>query len=236
MKPLKSLLLLLIAALVFQACQKEKDCDGTISRTFDQTDFNGIKAGSAMQLTIKKGSNFSISATGCSRDVNDLRVRTTSSGMLEIDFDRKLKRRDEVYFDITLPTLLYAELSGAAESSITGFEDAETKLRIALSGASKATVNGAPIDVDADLSGASELNLSGTSRKIWATISGASELYAFNLTASEADITASGASKAFITAQDVLHANASGGSSIRYRGNPATKNINSSGGSEVVAD
>ena len=236
MKLLKTTAAGILMMLVLASCEKDASCDGSISKTFNNTGFSRITAGSVMHVHIQQADTFSIKATGCSRDINDLRVRQRDNGVLEIDFDRNLKRRDQVDIDITLPQLIAGNFSGASEAAISGFAGGTTNMRIVLSGASKAKVEGTTLQTQIDLSGASELDLSGNTNLLTGNISGASELNAFSATASEVDISASGGSKAYVFAQNMLRAEASGGSTIRYRGNPQVKEIVTSGGGKVTND
>jgi hypothetical protein len=189
-----------------------------------------------MRLHISKGNTFSIKADGCSRDVNDLRVQSKPNGVLEFDFSRNLNRRSPVDIDITLPNLIASNLSGAAEATISGFGGGTTVMRFVLSGASKANVEGTSAQTHLDLSGASVLTLNGNTNLLTGTISGASELKAFTTPAQEVDISASGGSKAYVHAQNILRADATGGSRIVYKGSPTVKEITSSGGGQVIAE
>ena len=232
----KTTVYLALAAVLFTACTKEKECEGTISKTYDVTGFSRIVAGSVLHVHLKKSETFSIKAEGCKRDIDDLRVRLRNNGQLEIDFDRNRTRRDPVEVDINLPNLASGVFSGAAQATIDGFAGSTNRLRVVLSGASKAELNGTTAETQVELSGASVLQISGNTTQLYGNISGASELKAFDATAAEVDIAASGGSKAFVFAQNKLTADASGGSEIRYRGNPPTKEIHNSGGGKVVAD
>jgi hypothetical protein len=64
-------------------------------------------------------------------------------------------------------------------------------------------------------------------------VSGASTLNTFDLTSQTVEVEASGASTARVNALKSLRATASGASSVRYRGNPATLSNDASGASSV---
>ncbi len=233
----KKLLLALTAAiLIFSACEKEADCDGTVTKNYELTDFRRISAGSALQVTIRKGTAFSIAATGCNRDIEDLRVQMKAGQTLAFDFKENRKQRDVVKVDITLPYLIALNLSGAAEGVVSGFANAPTSLRLVLSGASSARIDGTTIKTQIELSGASRLRLSGNTEELYGGISGGSELRAFDASAKEIDLSASGGAQAYVTVQDKFIAEASGGSRIVYKGNPGVKETATSGGGQIVQE
>jgi hypothetical protein len=104
---------LLGASLLLGACEKDEPCDGTATRSYTETDFNRIAAGSAIHLNITKGTSFSITAEGCRRDIDDLRLNRKPGNTLEFDFNRNRIQREVVEIDITLPQLSSVNLSGA---------------------------------------------------------------------------------------------------------------------------
>ncbi|SHG01957.1 Putative auto-transporter adhesin, head GIN domain [Cnuella takakiae] len=226
---------LLGATLLLGACEKEKPCDGNTTRTYTETGFSRIVAGSAIHLNITKGQTFSISAQGCNRDIDDLRLQMKPGNTLEFDFERNRIQRDVVEIDITLPQLSSVVLSGAAEGEIKGFENNAANLRMVLSGGSKARVEGTSIQTQFDLSGASRLWIKGQTNNLFGTLSGGSELQAAETTAIEVDISASGGAQATVHVSDMLFAEATRGARIRYKGNPGTKEIVTSGGGQVEA-
>lgn len=189
-----------------------------------------------MQVKVTKGTTFSIAAEGCSCDIEDLRMEVGAGQTLKIDFERSLKQRDKVYIDITMPQLSRFQLAGAADGTINGFANDDVNLHINLSGASTATLNGTTTTTQVDLSGASELMATGQTALLSGNISGGSELKAFDAAAKEVDLTASGGAKAYIKVTDILHAEASGGSKIVYRGTPSLKETSTSGGGTIVQE
>lgn len=227
---------LLGASLLLGACEKDEPCDGTATRSYTETDFNRIVAGSAIHLNITKGTSFSITAEGCQRDIEDLRLNKKPGNTLEFDFNRNLVRREVVEIDITLPQLSSVNLSGAAEGRIDDFENATSNLRMILSGGSRAWVEGTTPQTQVDISGGSKLWLKGQTNKLYGNLSGGSELQAAEAIATEADLDASGGAQATIHVTETLFAAASGGARIRYKGVPVRKEIHTSGGGQVVPD
>lgn len=229
--------LLALTAFLFTVtgCKKEEECNGSAEKTYTNTGFTRITAAAIMQLHVVQGAQFSIKASGCNRDVSDLRIRETGGG-IEFDFKRNLKQRDPVYIDITLPALTAINLSGAAAADVDGFAGQTSTIRTVLSGASQLALIGTGVQTQVALSGASECTISGNTNLLTGNISGGSELRAFGATATEVDITTSGGSVAQVWARQILRADASGGSRVVYRGSPSVKETSVSGGAEIIAD
>jgi hypothetical protein len=97
-------------------------------------------------------------------------------------------------------------------------------------------MNGTGINTQIDITGASRLDVSGSTASLYGNISGGGKLNAYNLNSTEVDIDASGGSEAYVKVINTLFASASGGSKIYYKGTPAVKNIDTSGGGQVIQE
>jgi len=75
--------------------------------------------------------------------------------------------------------------------------------------------------LDAQLHGLSTIAFSGTTRRALFELNGGGNIYAFGLTAQEADVIISGLGNCEITAEQRLNAVIDGGGRITYAGNPA---------------
>lgn len=225
-----------LAVLAFSCSKEKRECPGSIEKVFNQTGFTKVKLGDANTVSITKADDFSIKAKGCADDLADLVITIEPGHILDIRFRNYKNNRNRVDFTITLPVLNGVILSGASEGAVSGFEDQNQVMRAVLSGASTGVVNGTGIDLSVDISGASKLTATGTTETLYGNISGASKLEAFGVTATEVDIAASGNSIARVTAVDKIFADASGASTIYYKGNPAVKSLVTSGAGRIVKE
>jgi hypothetical protein len=124
--------------------------------------------------------------------------------------------------------------SGAARTTVSGVREDEFQLE--LSGASTCDLSGDADRMDATLGGASRATISGAARQLTVECSGASQLDAKRLAVEEASVELSGASTGFVNASKALTAEASGASSLRYRGQPTDVTKQASGASTIVQD
>ena len=190
-------------------------------QTYVLTGFDRLDMGSALSITVQAGPAFAITAEGDRRNLDDLEVYIRN-GTLFARYRTNRNRKHQTSFAITMPTVRGVAFSGASQSIITGFTNL-SELSIELSGASKGEFTGDAARTTVDLSGASALQVSGRGAALSAELSGASNLQAFAYSVGEATVNASGASKASVTVSNALVADASGASTIRYRGTPTVR-------------
>lgn len=231
------ILLPILFLVVLASCDKETvECPGSTEKTFAHTGFTKIKAGDNLNITINKGEAFSIKASGCVNDLDDLDISPENGGFLNLRYNHYERKRYRVEIVITMPELVDINLSGAAKGVVNGFAGKDVVIRTILSGASECTVNGTAINAQLDISGASVLTLTGHTESLYGSISGASKLNAYGLVAVEADISASGASKAYVAPSHRFFAEATGASIIYYKGNPVQKHFETSGDGKIVQE
>lgn len=202
-------------------------------REFGVTGFDKLEMGSAFVIEVRRADAFSVQAYGDERNLDDLEVFTDGTKLV-IRFEDHQPRKHTTYLNIAMPELKGVNFSGASNAEINGF-DTEGEADIRLSGASVAHLDMEADELKVSLSGASTLTVRGQALEMNANLSGASVLKAFEFPVNEADVDASGASKAQVLVTNHLKANASGASSVVYRGD-ASVDANSSGGSSIKKD
>lgn len=130
---------------------------------------------------------------------------------------------------------LQVELSGSSHLQLPALST--TEARVQASGSSNILLKDLQAqNFDVHLSGASSLKVKGSGAVHQQRLesSGASDYRADDLLVQQAQVSASGASNIRLQVTDSLNATLSGGSGLRYAGNPRA-HINSSGGSHAEA-
>jgi len=122
----------------------------------------------------------------------------------------------------------------------SGGSDVESKdlikvanLNLVCSGGSDINMEIETNELKCKASGGSDCNLSGKVSILRAEASGGSDINAFKLESEECYVQVSGGSDANVFVTKKLHAKASGGSDISYKGNPHPINAKMSGGSDL---
>lgn len=197
---------------------------------FDFSNFESVSIGSIFSTEIMQGEDWDVNISGREKDLEDV-VAKVSNNELIISFKRDIsswdRNRKEVRVSIEMPELESVNFSGAAKSKVYGFDG--HNMDINLSGASVTEMDVNLTNANIELEGVSRLNLTGKGERLEAEISGASNLDAAEYTVDFAVIDVSGASKARIHAIKELDIDASGGSSVRYTGDPMIRTERAAG-------
>lgn len=122
------------------------------------------------------------------------------------------------------------EASGASNVSL-GLE--AEKANVVLNGASNASLDVESENLRIEASGASSIKIDGKTNQLTAEINGASSFKALDLVSEHCKVEVSGASNMQVHATQSIEANVSGASSLKYKGNPQSRNIETSGMSSV---
>lgn len=122
--------------------------------------------------------------------------------------------------------------SGASKISTSNILIADS-LSIDVSGATDVIAKIKTKTVDVTVSGASEVNLEGQTETLHGRASGASALKSYRLNSRITNITVSGASSAKVFANEKINANATGSSTIKFKGDPKDVSAEASGSSSI---
>lgn len=194
------------------------------------TNFDKIKTGSAFKINVIQGKTFKIIATGDRTDINDLDLYVRNGVLTGGYRSNSRNQRYSIKIDITMPSLLAVDFSGATTADISTFT--ANTFDVSLSGASRLNLDVNTPKMSFDISGASQFTPYGNSQKVTGDLSGASTLSAYNFPMDEITMSVSGASIARVDVIKYLKASVSGASKVRYKGNPTTE-LSISGASSV---
>lgn len=173
--------------------------------------FKRVEAGGAVNVEIDAQKDFSVTVEA---DDNLLEhIKTEVNGdTLKIYSEGKISPTAKLNVKISMPEIEGINLSGASDGKITNVRTDSLELKA---------------------SGASEVVIVGEAKTLEAEASGASTIDAENLDVEDANVEASGASKAMVSATNNLEADANGASKISYTGEPKNIKQNSSGASSI---
>lgn len=199
--------------------------------------FNSIELSGAVSLYISQGTVQGIAISAGEEKYNN-KIRTdVNNGVLRISVDGGVwngfnwtNRKLRAY--VTVTELNRLEVSGASYVSISGTLKSDD-LRFDVSGASevKGIVNVNKLNIE--MSGASVARLAGTVKEGLIEASGACKINSYNLVMETCKVSSSGASDIRVTVNGELNADASGGSSIYYKGAGVGKVLNASAGAII---
>lgn len=230
------ILLITIVAASFSAKAQNLVYDENAEvRTVEK--FNGIEVSGAVFLYLSQGNTTAAAVSAGDEKYNDKIKTEVKNGILKISVDGGVwngfnwtNRKLRAY--VTVTDLNRLDVSGASYVSISGTLKSDD-LKLDVSGASeiKGIVNVNRLNMD--ISGASVSKLSGSVKQGEIDASGAAKINSYSLAVDNCKVTSSGAANIKVTVNNELNADASGGSTIYYKGAGVVKNLNSSAGASI---
>ena len=203
------------------------------------TPFTGLDVSGAIEVFIRPNAAPSVVVEADEALQRDIRTEV-SGNVLRVYRDgsfkpsRWFRNQRAVKVFVECPELTRLAVSGASKVTTQGAFVAEA-FNLRANGASEVTLQLSVKRLEMEASGASKVRITGSADRQRVQVSGASEYRGFNCVSKQAEVRASGASNAEVTAAEEVHLHASGASKVRYRGNPRVRDVQSSGASDVNA-
>lgn len=193
--------------------------------------FNGVKAGEAVDVYLKKGDKESVRVEVTGTDASNV-LTEVSGGYLRVHMrDGRYKNRSvKVYVNYVSLSKIHA--SSAANIFSEGTIKADD-LDISTSSAGSIEISIHANSVKVEASSAGDVVLEGKARELDVDVSSAGEVDAYSVNCEVVRASASSAGSVKISVSKELSGRASSGGSIRYRGSPAKTNTDSSSGGSV---
>lgn len=237
---MKKILVLLVSVLFSAVLFAQKTINDPNAEVRSVGSFHAIKVSNAFEVHITQGNEDALAISATTEEYKSKIITEVKNGVLIIRFDddKKLwkgwsssKHKLKAYISIKKIDAL--NVSGACNVYFEEGLSAEG-LSVDLSGASdiKGKIEAKTLKVD--ISGASSATISGNAATLAVEASGASDFKGFDLVSNYCDAKASGASSVNITVNKELNADASGASTVRFKGEGLIRDIKTSGASNVT--
>lgn len=231
-----AVLLLLIGILVITMRRSGPEAvagsGNVVSQAMQFENFTQVDVGGAFAVDISHSNLYNITITADDNLMERIQV-SNERHILLIDLQPGEYQNTTLKAEITMPKLEGILLSGATRGTVTGFASADD-LSVRLSGASLLEGKIEIGNGDFRLSGASRVSLAGSAHGVSISGSGASNLELSDFAVVRASIDLSGASKAALNVRGTLDVvELSGASHFSYTGDPAVKEVSTSGASTM---
>lgn len=228
---------LLVLCGLLNSCDKEIiRASHDISTTeYSFSNYTGLKISSAFNAYVTFSDSEEEIIVKANNNIQKYISVSKDGDKLIVKLDNDVVLRGDSTLDVFIKTrhIENYELSGAATVTLEN-DLVATNVDIRLSGASK-FYGDLEIDrLDYDAHGASESNFFGVVKDFNAQLNGASELRGYDLLATQLDIRLSGASEAWLSVSELIDIDASGASTLRYKGEATIGKLKLSGASEVI--
>jgi hypothetical protein len=220
-----------LACLLLDSCSDpEFEDSGKIrqkEKTYPLADFTSISASSGIDVVIKPGIEYSVQASGDSRNLADLKIETITGDHLLIQYTNNAKRQHLTRIEITMPVLLSVSVTDGASANIDGFYDIFSLDNLVISATDHSVVlfNGIAETIYAHAVYHSMIDLSGQGDKVESYVASESQFGAFSFQVQDARVEAVMKSKAQVNASDKLYAKVVNTSEVIYKGTPTVTSL-----------
>ena len=202
-------------------------------RNFPLKAFNGISVSSGIDLYLTKGNTEALNIQSDASTLKEIDV-VQNNGMITIRFKdhfnwNRILSSKPVKAYLNYKTLLSIKASGGSDVYTQNLLDSRD-LTLTASGGADLKLQISCSNLSVQISGGSDADLTGRAENMVVSLSGGSDLNAYNLMVSSAKVNASGGADAKVSVSRALDANATGGSDIYFKGNPAVRKNDSKSG------
>ncbi len=193
--------------------------------------FRGVKVSEAIDVYLKKGEKESVKVVVTGTSLANVLTEVSGSSLKVHMKEGNYKNRNvKVY-------VTYVNLDRISSSSASNvFSEGTIKtgsMEINASSAASVEISIEAESVSLDVASAGDATLEGKVKSLTVEASSAGSVDAYNLDCENVDVSASSAGSAKVSVSKDLHAQASSGGSVRYRGSPSKTNSNASSGGSV---
>ena len=229
-------LLVCVMNVWLASAQKKWVEDGNVELRAINGPFNAIRVSGGIQLFLSQSDEEKVAVSASdSRLVQGIKAIVEGKTLrIFYDGEKNVYRKGRnITVYVSFRNLEMIEGSGATDlraEDVIRVQD----LSIRLSGASDFNGSVEVKNLSLDMSGASDIRIAGQSSSLLITGSGASDIKGYGLVTDYCEARASGASDIQVTVNKEIKANASGASSIHYKGGAVMTDIHTSGASSVA--
>ncbi|MEO0570307.1 MAG: head GIN domain-containing protein [Bacteroidota bacterium] len=227
---------LLAITLSFASCENDSiRASGEVTaREFTLSGYRALEVGGAFDVFIRFSDTEQSIRIEANENLQDRLVVRMDGNTLKIkpEDNLNIKGNATLRAFITTNNLMDINLSGATTLSLEN-EWIVNEGSLRMSGASDLSGPVMATRLEVQASGSSDVDLFGTVEEFYANLSGSSDLKDLDLQVQRLDIDLSGSSDAFLSVNESIEIDASGSSSLTYRGNADILRQNLSGGSEL---
>ena len=203
------------------------------TKSYDLSGFSEVASSAGVDVVVKQGP-FAIVATGNKDDISRLAIRLEGSKLIVTHKSTMswFSHTERNVVTVTAPMFVGFAASSGSDIDARGLN--LNDLRIAASGGADVNADGLTVKgLNVIVSGGADVKLAGSCTGLTVVASGGADYKGGEMKCQTADARASGGSDVDAWASASAKGHASSGADIRFRGNPASVDKESSGGGSV---
>lgn len=230
---LKFITIASLALLFLGSCQKSIFCERgngpIVTQTLALPPIEGFDLSIAGEVKLTYGEEQSITVSGQQNVIDELEL-DTKGGIWGISFDKCVRRYETLVFDITLPTLSQASISGSGSIRSTNLFPDQGEIDLNISGSGDIDIAAEASRIIADITGSGDIYLEGSADEARMILTGSGGIHAFDCPVQDVEANISGSGNIRTTAEQSLDVNITGSGDVYFKGNPLlTSSITGSG-------
>ena len=186
------------------------------AKTWDLADFNRVQINSTFRAEITKGTAFKVTTTADDNVLPHIRVVKEGTTLKIALASGSYRLKNRLKAEITLPTLIGLDISGASRGTLKGFQS-EKELKVKVSGSSGLEGSIGLETAEFAVDGASTLSLTGSAQAARLSAHGSSQLKLGDFLLKQCQIKLEGASSAeiMVKSEEPFNANVWGSSTLK---------------------
>ncbi len=235
MKKSVLIIALFLSGLMFNGCDDFHCIEGhgpTETRELSLPQVSSFSYHGSGSVFVQKGETQRITVEG-QRNILDELETDVHGGHWDIEFDRCIRRMNELNIYITVPELEFISLTGSGR--ITGFTENENfdQLVVSLSGSGNIDLDATATEIRTDITGSGRIRLYGAAEYERVRISGSGNYKGYGMEVNFADVSISGSGNAEVSVADELDVDIQGSGNVFYYGDPEVRAIVSGSGKVI---
>ena len=222
MKITKSIAAFLIISLLSVSQTFAQDIYGegaTVTEKIDLETITGIGLGISADVFVKQGSTQEITIKGQKNIIDNIK-KEVRGGSWNIEFEKHVKKHNDIKIYITLSTLKDVSIGGSGsiigQGKFTNLGD----LNLSIGGSGDIEINADAKDISCNIGGSGEMKLSGTGDELSINIGGSGDIDAFDLSVKRCSVSTAGSGDVNVNVSDELDVSMVGSGDVTYKGNP----------------
>lgn len=222
--------------LDFSGHEKIELSGEVMDKTYDITSFTKLKVEGAISLDLSKGESNSLTIKADTAILKHVQVNQ-SDNKLTVKLINMHGKKHMATAVLQMPEMILENLDVNA-GAIVESKDTLINDRINISanagGQAKISINCQQLDCSANAGGIAVL--SGKAEKVKANATAGAQIKADKLLATKADADAVAGAQIRLNVSSELNADCTAGGTVRYKGNPIIKSVNTTAGGRIVSD
>ena len=208
--------------LVCISCEEEEAMEsiGTESKSLTLDPFNALRINRGMQVTLVKGTEHKVSLKGPEFMINDVTFETINDELRVNINDNYSEDWSRVKLTIEAPVTDRVYINNGAELN---YNAANTNLTLVASGNSRANLRGEVTELELLLRGRARVDMTTNIDELTIEANDNARVYAYDAEVNYAKVETDDEARIRLNIKEHLSADASGFSSIRYKGEPTVE-------------